>query len=124
IIFKKDAYCRYTTIHNWANNVYKLVTKRTFVEENGTMVWVDGNLGSKITMKYLSIFLTGEDARGMTLSIALAGKGQLQDAGANMIHLAPISSSTIVSKSIAKGGGKVSYRGQVRFGRKAHGARS
>ncbi|WP_213809989.1 Fe-S cluster assembly protein SufB [Jeotgalicoccus sp. WY2] len=124
IIVKRDAYCRYTTIQNWANNVYNLVTKRTFVDENGTMEWVDGNIGSKITMKYPAIFLKGEGARGMTLSIALAGKGQLQDAGAKMIHLAPNTSSTIVSKSIAKGGGKVSYRGQVHFGRKAHGARS
>ena len=88
------------------------------------MEWVDGNIGSKITMKYPSIYLRGEGSRGMTLSIALAGKGQLQDAGAKMIHLAPNTSSTIVSKSIARGGGKVSYRGQVRFGRKAHGARS
>src|SRR5699024_1700616 len=89
IIVKKDAYCRYTTIQNWANNVYNLVTKRTFVEENGTMEWVDGNIGSKLTMKYPSVFLKGEGARGMTLSIALAGKGQHQDAGAKMIHLAP-----------------------------------
>jgi Fe-S cluster assembly protein SufB len=124
IIVKKDAYCRYTTIQNWANNVYNLVTKRTFVDANGTMEWVDGNIGSKITMKYPAVFLKGEGARGMTLSIALAGKGQLQDAGAKMIHLAPNTSSTIVSKSIAKQGGKVSYRGQVHFGRKADGARS
>ena len=82
IIVKKDAYCRYTTIQNWANNVYNLVTKRTFVYENGTMEWIDGNLGSKLTMKYPSCFLLEEGARGMTLSIALAGKGQVQDAGA------------------------------------------
>ncbi|MFC3420221.1 Fe-S cluster assembly protein SufB [Salinicoccus hispanicus] len=124
IIVKKDAYCRYTTIQNWANNVYNLVTKRTFVDANGTMEWVDGNIGSKITMKYPAVFLKGEGARGMTLSIALAGKGQLQDAGAKMIHLAPNTSSTIVSKSIAKQGGKVSYRGQVHFGRNADNARS
>src|SRR5699024_8927738 len=124
LIFKLYAYCRYTTIQTWANKVYKLVTIRTFDNENGTMEWVDGNIGSKITMKYPSIYLRGEGSRGMTLSIALAGKGQLQDAGAKMIHLAPNTSSTIVSKSIARGGGKVSYRGQVRFGRKAHGARS
>ena len=124
IIVKKDAYCRYTTIQNWANNVYNLVTKRTFVYENGTMEWIDGNLGYKLTMKYPSCFLLEEGARGMTLSIALAGKGQVQDAGAKMIHKAPNTSSTIVSKSISKNGGKVVYRGQVHFGRKATGARS
>lgn len=124
IIVKKDAYCRYTTIQNWANNVYNLVTKRTFVYENGTMEWIDGNLGSKLTMKYPSCFLLEEGARCMTLSIALAGKGQVQDAGAKMIHKAPNTSSTIVSKSISKNGGKVVYRGQVHFGRKATGARS
>ncbi|SOC41118.1 Fe-S cluster assembly protein SufB [Ureibacillus acetophenoni] len=124
IIVKKDAYCRYTTIQNWANNVYNLVTKRTVVEENGTMEWIDGNIGSKLTMKYPACILKGEGARGMTLSIAIAGKGQHQDAGAKMIHLAPNTSSSIVSKSIAKHGGKVSYRGIVRFGKKATGARS
>ena len=124
IIVGKNAYCRYTTIQNWANNVYNLVTKRTVVEENGTMEWIDGNIGSKLTMKYPACILKGEGARGMTLSIALAGRGQHQDAGAKMIHLAPNTSSTIVSKSIAKQGGKVSYRGIVRFGPKATGARA
>ena len=124
IIVKKDAYCRYTTIQNWSNNVYNLVTKRTVVEENGTMEWIDGNIGSKLTMKYPACILKGEGARGMTLSIALAGKGQHQDAGAKMIHLAPNTSSTIVSKSISKQGGKVTYRGIVRFGPKASGARA
>ena len=124
IVVKKDAYCRYTTIQNWANNVYNLVTKRTVVEENGTMEWIDGNIGSKLTMKYTACILKGEGARGMTLSIAIAGKGQHQDAGAKMIHLAPNTSSTIVSKSISKQGGKVTYRGIVRFGKKATGARS
>ncbi|GLC89750.1 Fe-S cluster assembly protein SufB [Lysinibacillus piscis] len=124
IIVKKDAYCRYTTIQNWANNVYNLVTKRTIVEENGTMEWIDGNIGSKLTMKYPACILKGEGARGMTLSIALAGKGQHQHAGAKMIHMAPNTSSTIVSKSIAKQGGKVTYMGQVRFGPKASGARA
>ncbi|TDM03729.1 Fe-S cluster assembly protein SufB [Macrococcus carouselicus] len=124
IIVKKDAYCRYTTIQNWANNVYNLVTKRTFVYENGTMEWIDGNIGSKLTMKYPACYLLGEGARGMTLSIALAGKGQVQDAGAKMIHRAPNTSSTIVSKSISKQGGKVVYRGIVHFGRNAEGARS
>ena len=85
IIVRKDAYCRYTTIQNWANNVYNLVTKRTVVEENGTMEWIDGNIGSKLTMKYPACILKGEGARGMTLSIALAGKGQHQHAGAKMI---------------------------------------
>ncbi|MCP3028253.1 Fe-S cluster assembly protein SufB [Halobacillus sp. A5] len=124
IFIKKNAYCRYTTIQNWANNVYNLVTKRAVADENATMEWVDGNLGSKLTMKYPSVILKGEGARGMTLSIALAGKGQHQDAGAKMHHLAPNTSSTIVSKSISKHGGKVTYRGIVQFGRKAEGARS
>ncbi|WP_138418523.1 Fe-S cluster assembly protein SufB [Aquibacillus sediminis] len=124
IFVKKDAYCRYTTIQNWANNVYNLVTKRATCDANATMEWIDGNIGSKLTMKYPAIILKGEGARGNTLSIALAGKGQLQDAGAKMHHLAPNTSSTIVSKSIAKHGGKVSYRGLVNFGRKADGARA
>ncbi|PAD22914.1 Fe-S cluster assembly protein SufB [Terribacillus saccharophilus] len=124
IYVAKNAYCRYTTIQNWANNVYNLVTKRATVDANGTMEWVDGNIGSKLTMKYPAIILKGEGARGMTLSIALAGKGQHQDAGAKMHHLAPNTSSTIVSKSISKQGGKVTYRGIVHFGKKADGARS
>ncbi|SDJ62451.1 Fe-S cluster assembly protein SufB [Salimicrobium halophilum] len=124
IFVKKDAYCRYTTIQNWANNVYNLVTKRAVAEQNASMEWVDGNLGSKLTMKYPSVLLTGEGARGNTLSIALAGEGQHQDAGAKMHHLAPNTSSTIVSKSISKNGGKVTYRGIVQFGKKADGARS
>ncbi|RPF50344.1 Fe-S cluster assembly protein SufB [Aquisalibacillus elongatus] len=124
IFVKKDGYCRYTTIQNWANNVYNLVTKRATADANATMEWVDGNLGSKLTMKYPSVILKGEGARGNTLSIALAGKGQHQDAGAKMHHLAPNTSSTIVSKSISKQGGKVTYRGIVHFGKKAEGARS
>ena len=124
IIIKKDAYCRYTTIQNWANNVYNLVTKRAVCDENATMEWIDGNIGSKLTMKYPAVILKGEGSRGMTLSIAIAGKGQHQDAGAKMIHLAPNTSSTIISKSISKQGGKVTYRGIVRFGPKASGARS
>ncbi|MBN6205420.1 Fe-S cluster assembly protein SufB [Ralstonia pickettii] len=124
IIVKKDAYCRYTTIQNWSNNVYNLVTKRATVDANGTMEWIDGNLGSKLTMKYPAILLKGEGARGNTMSIALAGRGQLQHAGAKMHHLAPNTSSTIVSKSISKNGGKVSYLGLVHFGRKADGARA
>ncbi len=124
IVIKKDAYCRYTTIQNWANNVYNLVTKRAVCDENATMEWIDGNIGSKLTMKYPAVILKGEGSRGMTLSIAIAGKGQHQDAGAKMIHLAPNTSSTIISKSISKQGGKVTYRGVVRFGPKASGARS
>ncbi|MFZ3576745.1 Fe-S cluster assembly protein SufB [Virgibacillus sp. DJP39] len=124
IFVKKDAYCRYTTIQNWANNVYNLVTKRATCDANATMEWVDGNIGSKLTMKYPAVILKGEGARGMTLSIAIAGRGQHQDAGAKMHHLAPNTSSTIVSKSISKQGGKVTYRGIVHFGKKADGARS
>ncbi|MDY0393216.1 Fe-S cluster assembly protein SufB [Virgibacillus halophilus] len=124
IFVHKDAYCRYTTIQNWANNVYNLVTKRATVDANGTMEWIDGNIGSKLTMKYPAILLKGEGSRGNTLSIAIAGKGQVQDAGAKMHHLAPNTSSTIVSKSISKHGGKVNYRGLVHFGRKAENARA
>ncbi len=124
IFVKKDAYCRYTTIQNWANNVYNLVTKRATVDENGTMEWIDGNMGSKLTMKYPSVLLRGEGSRGVTISIALAGKGQHQDENAKMYHLAPNTSSSIGLKSISKDGGKVSYRGIVHFGRKADGARA
>src|SRR5699024_9640133 len=122
IIVKENAYCRYTTIQNWANNVYNLVTKRAVVEAHGTMEWIDGNIGSKLTMKYPAVLLKGEYARGMTLSIALSGKGQHQDAGAKMHHLAPNTSSTIVSKSISQNGGIGTYRGIVHFGRNAKGA--
>ncbi|HLR74212.1 MAG TPA: Fe-S cluster assembly protein SufB [Virgibacillus sp.] len=124
IFVKKDGYCRYTTIQNWANNVYNLVTKRATCEANATMEWIDGNMGSKLTMKYPSVLLKGEGSRSHTISIAFAGKGQHQDAGAKMYHLAPNTSSSIVSKSISKDGGKVSYRGIVHFGRKADGARA
>ncbi len=124
IIVKKDAYCRYTTIQNWSNNVYNLVTKRAVAEENATMEWIDGNIGSKLTMKYPSVMLKGEGARGMTMSIAFATTGQRQDAGAKMYHLAPNTTSNIISKSIARGGGNVTYRGLVHFGRKADGAHS
>ncbi|WP_106496783.1 Fe-S cluster assembly protein SufB [Lentibacillus sp. Marseille-P4043] len=124
IFVHKDAYCRYTTIQNWANNVYNLVTKRATCDANATMEWIDGNIGSKLTMKYPAVLLKGEGARGNTLSIAIAGRGQVQDAGSKMHHLAPNTSSTIVSKSISKHGGKVNYRGLVHFGRKAENARS
>jgi Fe-S cluster assembly protein SufB len=124
IIVKKDARVRYTTIQNWAPNIYNLVTKRAVAEENATMEWVDGNIGSKLTMKYPAVILKGRGAKGMVLSIAVAGKGQHQDAGAKMIHLAPDTSSTIVSKSISKHGGKVTYRGLASFGRNAEGAKA
>jgi Fe-S cluster assembly protein SufB len=124
IIVKKGGRCRYTTIQNWSNNVYNLVTKRAKAEEGATMEWIDGNIGSKVTMKYPSVFLMGEHAKGEVLSIAFAGEGQHQDAGAKMEHLAPHTSSTIVSKSVARGGGRTSYRGLVRVAKRAHDSRS
>ena len=124
IIVKKGGRCRYTTIQNWSNNVYNLVTKRAKAEEGATMEWVDGNIGSKVTMKYPSVFLMGEHAKGEVLSIAFAGEGQHQDAGAKMEHLAPHTSSTIVSKSVARGGGRTSYRGLVRVAKRAHHSKS
>jgi Fe-S cluster assembly protein SufB len=114
IIVKKNARVRYTTIQNWSNNVYNLVTKRAIAYEGATMEWIDGNIGSKVTMKYPSVILAGEHARGETLSVAFAGEGQHQDAGAKMIHIAPNTSSSIVSKSIARAGGRSSYRGEVK----------
>src|ERR687891_987640 len=120
IVVKKGGRCRYTTIQNWSNNVYNLVTKRAKAEEGATMEWVDGNLGSKVTMKYPSVFLMGEHAKGEVLSIAFAGEGQHQDAGAKMVHLAPHTSSTIISKSVARGGGRTSYRGLVQVQNGAH----
>lgn len=119
IIVKKGGRFRYTTIQNWSNNVYNLVTKRAFAYEDSLMEWVDGNLGSKLTMKYPAIYLMGEGARGETLSIAFAGKGQHQDAGAKMVHCAPNTSSRIISKSISKDGGRSSYRGLVKVDPKA-----
>jgi len=113
IIVKKDARCRYTTIQNWSNNVYNLVTKRAVAQAGATMEWIDGNIGSKVTMKYPAVYLMGEHARGETLSVAFAGEGQHQDAGAKMVHCAPNTSSQIVSKSVARGGGRTSYRGLV-----------
>jgi len=124
IIVKKGARCRYTTIQNWSNNVYNLVTKRAKCEAGATMEWIDGNIGSKVTMKYPSVFLMGEHAKGEVLSVAFAGEGQHQDAGAKMEHLAPYTSSTIVSKSVARGGGRTSYRGLVRVAKRAHHSRS
>jgi Fe-S cluster assembly protein SufB len=111
IIVKDGARCRYTTIQNWSHNVYNLVTQRATVGRDGTMEWVDGNLGSKLTMKYPSCYLNGEGARGEILSIAYAGPGQHQDAGGKVVHNAPHTSSRIVSKSISRGSGRSSYRG-------------
>jgi len=111
IVVEKDAHFRYTTIQNWSNNMYNLVTQRALVHENATMEWLDGNLGSKLTMKYPSCYLVGEGAHGNILSIAYAGDGQHQDTGGKVIHAAPRTTSSIVSKSISKGTGRSSYRG-------------
>jgi Fe-S cluster assembly protein SufB len=111
IFVKPGARVRYTTVQNWSKNVYNLVTKRAYVEKNGIMEWLDGNLGSAVTMKYPSVFLAGEEAHGEVLSIALAGNGQHQDAGGKAVHLAPKTSSVITSKSISLRGGRASYRG-------------
>ncbi|TKK84158.1 Fe-S cluster assembly protein SufB [Herbidospora galbida] len=124
IVVKKGARCRYTTIQNWSNNVYNLVTKRAVAYEGATMEWIDGNIGSKVTMKYPAVYLMGEHAKGETLSIAFAGEGQHQDAGAKMVHLAPNTSSTIISKSVARGGGRTSYRGLVQIEEGAAGSAS
>ncbi len=124
IIVKKNARVRYTTIQNWSNNVYNLVTKRAAAHEGATMEWVDGNIGSKVTMKYPAVWLLGEYAKGETLSVAFAGEGQHQDAGAKMVHAAPHTSSTIISKSVARGGGRTSYRGLVQVHEGAYGSKS
>ena len=120
IIVKKGGRCRYTTIQNWSNNVYNLVTKRTKVEEGGTMEWVDGNIGSKVTMKYPAVWMMGPHAKGEVLSVAFAGEGQFQDTGAKMKHLAPYTSSNIVSKSVARAGGRTAYRGLIEVHPNAH----
>ncbi|MDX6223011.1 MAG: Fe-S cluster assembly protein SufB, partial [Frankiales bacterium] len=124
IVVKKNARVRYTTIQNWSNNVYNLVTKRAAAQQVATMEWIDGNLGSKVTMKYPAVWLLGEHANGEVLSVAFAGEGQHQDAGAKMVHNAPNTSSTIVSKSVARGGGRTSYRGLVQINEGAHGSKS
>lgn len=120
IFVKPHARVRYTTVQNWSNNVYNLVTKRARAEENAIMEWIDCNIGSKITMKYPSVYLVGEGARGEVLSIAYAADGQHQDAGAKMMHMAPRTSSRVVSKSISKGSGRTSYRGLVTVQPQAH----
>ena len=124
IIVKKGARVRYTTIQNWSNNVYNLVTKRATCAEGATMEWIDGNIGSKVTMKYPAVYLLGRHAKGETLSIAFAGEGQHQDAGAKMVHAAPDTSSSIISKSVARGGGRTSYRGLVQIQEGATGSKS
>jgi len=124
IVVKRGGRCRYTTIQNWSNNVYNLVTKRAMAYGDSLMEWVDGNLGSKLTMKYPAIYLMEPGARGETLSIAFAGKGQHQDAGAKMVHCAPHTSSRVISKSISKDGGRASYRGLVKATHEAHHCKS
>ena len=124
IIVKKGGRCRYTTIQNWSNNVYNLVTKRAIAEEKATMEWVDGNLGSKVTMKYPAVYMTGEGAHGEILSIAFAGKGQHQDAGGKVVHAAPNTTSRIISKSISKDGGRSSYRGLLKVNKGAYNCKS
>jgi Fe-S cluster assembly protein SufB len=124
IIVKRNARCRYTTIQNWANNIYNLVTKRAMAYGDSLMEWVDGNLGSRLTMKYPAVYLMEPGARGETLSIAFANKGQHQDAGAKMVHCAPNTYSRIISKSISKGGGRASYRGLAKVVNGAKGCKS
>ena len=124
IIVKPSARVTYTTIQNWSNNVYNLVTKRARVEAEGRMEWIDGNIGSRLTMKYPAVVMVGPKASGEVLSVAYAGAGQHQDAGAKMTHAAPETTSSIVSKSISKDGGRTSYRGLVRVEGDAHGCRS
>jgi Fe-S cluster assembly protein SufB len=120
----KNAKCRYTTIQNWSSNVYNLVTKRAIVEENGLMEWIDGNIGSKTNMKYPGCILSGKGAKGRCISIAVASNNQIQDAGARMIHLAPNTTSEIISKSIAANGGDATYRGKVRITKNAINSKS
>ncbi|CAJ1499139.1 Fe-S cluster assembly protein SufB [[Mycobacterium] kokjensenii] len=124
IVVKPGGRCRYTTIQNWSVNVYNLVTKRARAEAGATMEWVDGNIGSKVTMKYPAVWMTGEHAKGEVLSVAFAGEDQHQDTGAKMLHLAPNTSSNIVSKSVARSGGRSSYRGLVEIHKGANGSKS
>jgi Fe-S cluster assembly protein SufB len=124
IVVKRGARCRYTTIQNWSTNVFNLVTKRAMAYGDATMEWVDGNLGSQITMKYPSVFLMEPGAKGDVLSVAFAGKGQHQDAGGKMVHAAPHTTSTITSKSISKAGGRTSYRGLIKVHPGCHDVKS
>ena len=120
IYVKKNAKCRYTTIQNWSTDLYNLVTKRAIVEEGGLMEWIDGNIGSKVNMKYPCCILNGEGAKGNCISIAVSKEGQVQDTGAKMIHLAPNTVSNIINKSVAVNGGNASYRGLVKIIGKAN----
>lgn len=124
IYVEKDAKCRYTTIQNWSNNVYNLVTKRSYVKKNGLMEWIDGNIGARVNMKYPSCILAEPYARGNCISIAVATKGQIQDTGAKMIHLAPHTTSNVISKSIAAKGGNSSYRGTIKIIKSANNCKS
>jgi len=124
VIVKKNARCRYTTIQNWSNNIYNLVTKRAVCMADATMEWVDGNLGSRLTMKYPAVYMMEPGAHGEILSIAFSGKGQHQDAGAKLVHCAPNTTGQIISKSISKDGGRSSYRGLVRVEKGAHNAKN
>ncbi len=124
IYVKDNGYCRYSTVQNWSNNIVNLVTKRAICYKNAHMDWIDGNIGSQTNMKYPACILAGEGAKGTTISIAFAGSGQYQDTGAKMIHLAPNTTSTIISKSICRGGGVVNYRGTVRHSKNAYNAKS
>ncbi len=124
LVALKGAHIRYTTIQNWSRNVYNLVTKRAVAHEDALVEWVDGNLGSKLTMKYPAVYMVGKGARGDILSIAFAGHDQHQDAGAKMVHAAPYTSSTVVSKSISKAGGRSSYRGLVQVNHGCEGVKS
>ena len=124
IIVKRGARCRYTTIQNWANNIYNLVTKRAMAYQDATMEWVDGNLGSRLTMKYPAVYMMEPGARGEILSIAFASAGQHQDAGAKLVHCAPNTTGQIISKSISKNGGRSSYRGLVKVEKGAQNSKS
>jgi len=124
IFVEKGAHCRYSTVQNWANNIINLVTKRAVVEEEGHMEWIDGNIGSKINMKYPTCLLKGDRSKGTTISIAFAGKGMNQDTGAKMIHIGKNTTSKIISKSMSAKGGRVNYRGMIRHGKNAIGAKS
>ena len=124
IIVKKGARVRYTTIQNWSNNVYNLVTKRAYAYEDAVMEWVDGNIGSMLTMKYPSVYLMGERAHGEILSLAFAGEGQHQDAGGKVVHVAPHTTSAVVSKSVSRGSGRTSYRGLLKVHEGAEGSSS
>ncbi len=124
VIVKENARFRYTTIQNWYTNIYNLVTQRTFVYKNATMEWVDGNFGSKVTMKYPAVYLLEEGAKGEVLTLAFAKDGQHQDTGAKMVHLAPNTSSRIISKSVSRGSGRAGYRGLVKVSKNAKNVKS